>query len=46
VRFSGFQPFLKKACNGDALYFGLFAYKISYLSKKKNIRFPPKLGMQ
>jgi hypothetical protein len=30
-----FSAFFEKACNGDALYFGLFAYKISHLSKKK-----------
>jgi hypothetical protein len=32
-----FSAFFEKACNGDALYFGLFAYKISHLSKKKKI---------
>jgi hypothetical protein len=32
VRFSAFFN-----CNGDALYFGLFAYKISHLSKKKKL---------
>jgi hypothetical protein len=27
-----FSAFLDKACNGDVLFFGLFAYKISHLS--------------
>jgi hypothetical protein len=30
-----FSSFLERACNGDVLYFGLFAYKISHLSIKK-----------